>query len=185
MIRGDHSLIRTAEPDDGPFFQALYDPNYPRAALLTRTRDYIIPTLDEARQIFADEHKNVGEFYAVEDLEGRVRGFCALRSSQELRNTAFLADLTLLLIDLADYETLMAHEAYEWLHRIAFVERRLNKLTTHALENETAWREFLVARGFESDGAQREVLFTQGHWHNKESLALFRAARSSAQTDTE
>jgi len=173
MIRGTHAAIRTAEPDDAPQFQQLYHSATPRSALLTRLREVIIPTVDELEEVFVQSEKNSGPFYAIEDKEGTIRGFCSLRTASQMREAAFYAELVLLFLDDNDYGGALAREVYEWLHYWAFVERRMTKLIIHCLDCETALREWAVSVGFESDGVQREVLFTQGRWHNIEALTLF------------
>ncbi len=173
MIYGEHALIRTADPDDANAFQGLYDPSFPRAALLNRIREPIFPTLDDARALFKQKPEAGGSFYAIEDREGHVRGFCALRTTQELRDTAFLSEVIALFSDESDYDSEMASEVFAWLRQTAFGERRLNKLIAHAVASEAAFIAWLKNLGFESNGVQREVLFTGGQWHNMETFTLF------------
>lgn len=108
-----------------------------------------------------------------------VRGFCSLRTALQVRDATFYAELVLLLHDDADYGSPLAEEVYEWLHNSAFVERRFNKLIIHCLDGETVLRNWAVSKGFESNGVQREVLFTLGRWHNIEALSLFSTGHSN------
>lgn len=172
MIYGEHALIRTADSDDAPAFQALYDAEAPRTVLLSATREPMFPTREEIRELFRRKEA-ASTFYVVEDTEGRIRGFCGLRTSQELRDTAFISEVILLFIDRADYKLPIANEVFEWLKHTAFGVQRLNKLIGHALDTETALADWLKSVGFESNGVQREVLFTGGQWHNMETFSLF------------
>ena len=75
--------------------------------------------------------------------------------------------------DLADFDTPIAMEAFDYLRVKAFVNERLNKMVAHCLDHETELRAFLLKRGFVSEGVAREVVYSQGQWFNVESLALF------------
>lgn len=178
MIRGRHTVIRTAEPDDAPAFQALYWSGEPRSALLTRTREFLFPTIDEIREAFGPAaEKAGGGFHAVEDPEGRIRAFCALRGMQDVRDTAFYAELAILFCDPADAGTPVADEMLAWLLKRAFDEQRLNKVVVHALLGETELTAWYRANGFESNGVQRDVLFAGGAWHSMETFTRPNPAR--------
>ena len=172
MIYGEHALIRTADPDDAHAFQSLYDPDVPRSSLLSRTREPMFPTREEIRELFKRK-EDASTFYVVEDKEGRIRGFSALRTSQEQRDTAFLSEIILLFIDAEDYNSPIATEVFEWLKHAAFGKQRLNKLIAHTIDTEPALTAWLESVGFESNGIQREVLFTGGQWHNMQTFSLF------------
>ena len=178
MIHGEFGLIRSAEPDDAIAFQNLYDPTSPRSALLSRVREFMAPTRDEVRQLFKKRNEAGGVFYVIEDKEGIIRGFCSLRSTQELRDTAFLAEIVLLFHDYADYQSPLAQEVFDWMRESAFGEQRLNKLIAHGLEGEPALREWLRSVGFESCGIQRDVFHTAGKWQYLETFNLFNPDRS-------
>jgi len=172
MITGASAVIRTAEPDDGAFLKAYYDPETPRSCLMDQRRELVVPTVDEIREVLAKKEEGRSVFYAVEDLEGRVCGFCSLRGhSQEVGYSEFIV----ILMDDADFSAPLATEVCAFLVRKAFFEMRLNKVLTHALGCEKAYRDYLLRHGFQSDGVQREVVFTQGRWHDLECLTLFRS----------
>lgn len=173
MIRGEYAVIRVAEPDDANELMRVYDPARPRSSLLDRRREILIPTVDELRELLIQKDKLAGRLYTIEDPKGFVRGSCALRSAQP--EMAY-AELALILFDDEDYKTPLAKEALDFLLEKAFTERKLNKVLTQCLDSEGAYRDFLVRQGFTSDGVQREVLFTQGRWHDMETFSLFRAA---------
>ena len=171
MIFGEHCVIRAAEPEDAPTLKLVYNPANPRAATLDRRREPHQPTTDELRELLANKDiKLLGEYYAVEDKTGRVRGFCSLRAG---RQDVFFGEMLLMFLDEADLASPMAAEALAFLRDKAFVERRLTKIIVHCLDREGALRGFLVANGFRSDGVAREVLFSQGRWFNNETLSLF------------
>lgn len=170
MITGEHSVIRLAEPDDAYELKRLYDPQRPHSAMLDRRREIAQPSIDELREGLAKPEKRVGALYAIEDKEGVVRGFCSIRgASAELR----YAEMVMPLFEDSDYATPLADEAFAFLHRGAFVERRLNKVVAHCLDSEGAYRALLVRHGFASDGIQRQVLWSRGRWHDLETLTLF------------
>ncbi len=173
MITGAHSIIRTAEADDAAFLRRLYDPDRPRAALLDRRREPLTPTLDELREVLGGRTKGrqaPSEFLAVEDTTGSVVGFCTMRTSKQERN---YAQFVLMLFEEDAYDSPLAEETLAFLKFRAFQELKLNKATAHCLDCESGFRNLLVRNGFESDGVQREVLFTRGRWHNVESMTLF------------
>lgn len=180
MIYGTHAALRTAETDDAPAFHALYADLRPRAALLTRLREVVSPTVDEIAEVLVQADKSMGAFYVIEDREGVVRGFCALRSAQQARDATFYAELVLMFYRDDDFTSPMAEEVYEWLHRWAFIDRRYQKVMVHCIDGETALRDFLVAHGFACNGVQRDVLYTQGRWHNMEVFTLHAAEAAEA-----
>lgn len=173
MIAAQHSFIRTADPDDAAALEGLYRHGIPRAALLDRRRELLLPNFDELRELLATKEAQSGIFYAVEDDTGCIRGFCSLRSA--LQEVSY-AECVVLFAKDADYETPLAEDAFAFLTDRAFAKLRLNKLIAQCLDCETAYRAFLGARGFSSDGVQRDVLYTAGRWHALESLSLFRTA---------
>lgn len=171
-------MIRTAEPDDAPAFQALYWSGIPRSALLTRTREYLFPTIDEIREAFGPAaEKSGGGFHAVEDREGRIRAFCTLRGLHDVRDTAFYAEVAVLFADPAEAGSPLADEILAWLLKRAFDEQRLNKVIVHALLAETDLIAWYRANGFESNGVQRDILFAGGAWHSMETFTRLNPAR--------
>lgn len=169
MITGTYTVIRSADPDDARDLRRFYNPSRPRPALLDRRREVPIPTLDELRESLSQ--KEIGaDLYVVEDLTGTIRGYCTLRTaSAELR----YAEIMLLLHDDADYETPLAAEAMETMIQLGFQEKGLRKILAHTLEVDAAFHRILVARGFKSDGVQREILYFEGRFHDMETLSLF------------
>lgn len=171
MITCTHGVIRTAEPDDAWDMVRLYDPRTPRAALLGRNREMIVPTLDEVREILRPGEGRPQVFYAIEDREGIVRGYCGLRGG--MGDDALYGDVFLFMHDEADLAAPLAEEAWEWLRNKAFRQQLWRKAVAHVLDCEHAQREWALARGFESCGVQREVLHTGGRWVDTETLVLF------------
>jgi len=174
MIMGENTIIRTAEPDDARDMLRLYDPDRPRCALLNRHREPFWPTPDEVRELLAPRDNVPAIFFVIEDLEGIVRGYCALRMPAGLEN--FYGESLVLMHDDADYESPLATETMAWLRKRAFGDLRHRKLITHALDSETLYRAWLIAQGYESDGVQREVVYTQGRWQDCETLTLYNPA---------
>jgi RimJ/RimL family protein N-acetyltransferase len=173
MIRGRCSVIRTAEQDDAAALHAAYTKNGPLACLLDQRREILFPNLDEVRETLG-RRKELEQVpvYAVEDLDGIVRGFCSLRGvGREVSYSEFI----IMLIDAAKLETPLAGEAFEFLAGRAFRQMGLNKIVSHALDDERILREYLVRCGFRSDGIQREVVYTEGRYHNLEAFTLFAA----------
>jgi RimJ/RimL family protein N-acetyltransferase len=171
VIFGEHCVIRAAEPDDAPTLKRVYDLPKPRAAILDRRREPYQPTTDELRELLASKDlKLLGEYYAVEDKTGIIRGFCSLRAG---RHDVFFGEMLLMFLDEMDLTGPIAAEAFAFLRNKAFAERRLTKIVAHCLDGEEALRTFLVANGFRSDGVSREMLFTRGRWFNNETLSLF------------
>ncbi|HOZ45017.1 MAG TPA: GNAT family N-acetyltransferase [Candidatus Hydrogenedentes bacterium] len=176
MIRGEHSVTRTADQDDALALKRLYASGRPRSALLDRKREFLVPTVDEIRELLAKKDLQQGAFYAVEDMAGDVRGFCSLRGAHP--EVAY-AELVLLLIDEADYATPLADEVYAYLRRRAFDHMQLNKLIAQCLECERGYRDLLIRHGFESAGIQRDVHYTGGRWYYLESFELFSRHRDA------
>lgn len=178
MIFGEHCVIRAAEPNDAPALKRVYHPGKPRAATLDRRREPILPTTDELRELLGNKDvKLLGEYYAVEDATGEIRGFCCLRAG---RQDVFFGEMLLMFIEDADLGTGMAGETFAFLKHKAFMERRLNKIVAQCLDTETDLRVFLVQQGFQSDGVAREVLYTLGRWFDNETLSLFASQHEDA-----
>ncbi len=173
MIRGRCSVIRTAEPDDAVALHAAYTQNGPLACLLDPRREIFFPNLDEVRETLGRRKElEQAPLYAIEDLEGIVRGFCSLRGvGREMSYSEFM----IVLVDSDELASPLADEAFGFLAERAFGPMGLNKVVCHALDDESALRAFLAAHGFHSDGVQREVTYTGGRYHDLEAFSLFAA----------
>lgn len=172
MITGEHAVIRSAEPDDAFALWQLYDPAIPRAFLLGPSREIMIPTIDEVREMLGRRDIVLGTFFAIEDKTGEVCGCCVLRGS---KSESDYAEIVMVFGDDRLYESDLAEEVFQFILRTAFVEKRMNKLQSHCICTELAYRAFLAQRGFESDGVQRDMIYTKGRYYDLESLSLFRA----------
>jgi RimJ/RimL family protein N-acetyltransferase len=181
MITGEHIAIRMSDPDDADALYTLYTARQPRAALLDKRREPLMPARDELRETLARRENTRGLFYTLEDCEGRIRGFASLGGMLQETGTG---ELRLLLHETADHAAPLADEAVGLLLRRAFVRMRLSRLTAHCLEGEHALAGLLRRHGFLSEGVQRDVLYAGGRWHNMESLARL-APRSGAPADAE
>lgn len=171
MITGHHCVIRTADRDDARVLSRLYNGAVPRAAYLNRRREILLPTVDDLRETLAQQDRpNTSSLYIVEDLEGQLRGLCALNAGGI--ETAH-GEIFCLFVCEEDYVTPEGREALAFLCRQGFSEKRLNKMVAQCLETETGYRQALTAMGFESNGVQREVLHTQGRYFDLETLTLF------------
>lgn len=177
MIRGRCSVIRTAEPDDAAALHAAYSGHGPLACLLDQRREFLAPNLDEVRETLGRRKElELAPLYALEDLDGLVRGFCSLRGAgREMTYSEFM----IVLLDPEDLATPLADEAFDFLAERAFGPMGLNKLVCHALDDEGVLRAFLVRRGFRSDGVQREVVYTGGRYHDLEAFSLFAATATT------
>lgn len=171
MITASHAVIRTTDPDDAYQLIRLYDPSRPRATFLDRIREPVLPTLDELREGLARKDKEAGALYAVEQKQGEIRGLCGIRGIQD---EARYAELIIVLLSDEDYESALAEDVFAFLIKKAFDENKLNKVTAHCLDTEGALRRLLISKGFASNGFQRQVLYSQGKWHDLETLTLFR-----------
>ncbi|HRI87124.1 MAG TPA: GNAT family protein [Candidatus Hydrogenedentes bacterium] len=175
MISGKYTIIRSAEPDDAYAMWRLYDPSRPRSFLLGPSREVMIPTQDEMREMLARRDVIQGSFFAIEDRAGEVLGCCVLRGAKAESD---FAEVVVALTDESSYDSPVADEVYEFLKKLGFVDKKLNKLVAHCLCNETGYRAFLVRHGFTSDGIQREMVYTKGRYFDLESLSLFNNART-------
>ncbi len=170
MIQGLHTSIRTAELDDLGMLSQFYDPERPRSLYLDRRCEVYCPTKDELREMLTrpDVRASLG-FLVVEDAEGVIRGFCALRG---ITQEAALADMLLGFLAPLDFATPVAEETFAYLKRRVFTELRLEKLMARCLDFESEYRQFLMQQGFTSDGVQREVVYAMGAYHDLESFTL-------------
>ena len=171
MITSKHAQIRATEPDDAPALFALYDVRRPRAALLDQRREPLMPTLAELREMLGMKETVNNVFFTVEDRTGAIRGFCLLRGMNQ--ETGF-GEMSLLFHEAAILAQPLAEEALTFACTRGFERMRMNKMVSNCLDGETELRDFLLRHGFISDGVQRGVLFSQGRWHNLESLSLYR-----------
>ena len=170
MISGEHAVIRTADPDDAYALRCLYDASRPRFAMLDRRREMLAPTTADLREVLARKEEAGEALYSIEDKCGSIQGFCTLRGG---RKQPRFSELVLMLFSDEAYDSAVAEEVVEHLVWRAFVEEKMIKLIAHCVDYETGLRGLLIRKGFVSDGRQREVLFTQGHWHDIETLSLF------------
>lgn len=167
MIQGQYAVIRSADVDDAPALHALYDPAQPRAALLDPQRELFLIGEDDARELLAAKPAQMAPINAVEDSEGNVRGFCGFRGVDQ---EALYASWMLLYLDAADYEAPMTKEVVEYFLSDGFRRLHLRKIMAQCLDWEGAYRDALIRHGFESNGVQREVLYSQGRWHDMETF---------------
>jgi RimJ/RimL family protein N-acetyltransferase len=137
----------------------------------------MVPTVDELREVLARRDIVTGSFFVVEDQEGEVRGCGVLRAA---RIESEFAEVIVGLADDADYATPLADDVLGYLRRIALVDKKLNKVVTYCLLSEQPYRDLLVRHGFQSDGVQRQIMYTLGRYHDLESLSLFRAGAPAA-----
>ncbi|HPO15870.1 MAG TPA: GNAT family protein [Candidatus Hydrogenedentes bacterium] len=170
MISTDHTFIRAADPDDAAFLKHLYTPQMPHSSLLDVRRELLVPTVEELREMLGHKDAVRGAFHAIEDKTGMIRGFCGIRG---VNQEAGFAEIMLLFFEEGDYAGPMAGEALEFLCDLGFTRMRLGKVLAHCLDSETALRAFLVQKGFQSEGVQREVLYSQGRYLSLEALSLF------------
>ncbi len=169
VIVGDHSVIRTAERDDATMFARLFRLGCPLASLMDQKREYLIPTIDELRELLGGTKNMGGIFNAVEDLSGSVRGFCTVRSAP---GDMPFGQFALMMLDEEDYALPIMDDVMRYLAAEAFQRRGQNKVMVYRLDYEAKIRELYLANGFRSDGIQREVLYAGGRWHDLESLTL-------------
>lgn len=171
MIKGNYCVIRSAEQDDAPALWSQYDASKPRTFLLGPAREVVIPSQDELQEILGRRDTLAGIFFIIEDLEGRITGCAALRG---VMREAFHCEAVVAFADEMVYGSPMADEVMAFLKHLAFRERRLSKVSGHCLDCEAQYRQFLTRHGFESDGIQRDMVYTQGRYFDLESLSLYR-----------
>ena len=177
MIIGEHSVIRTGEPDDAYALMRLYDPGRPHSFLLGPHREVVVPTADELREVLARRDIVTGSFFVVDDKEGEVRGCAVMRAA---RIESEFAEVIVGLADDAEYGTPLADEALSYIRYLTLVEKKLNKIVANCLLTEQPYRDLLVRNGFQSDGVQRQIMYTLGRYHDLETLSLFRAGGPAA-----
>lgn len=168
MIIGEHTGIRTAEPDDADYLFRMVSTDAPCSFFLDHRRELAVPTRDELREMLSRKDMPAIALFAVEDLTGSIRGFVAIRG---VHPEAHYGDVGLLLGNDGDYAGVVGREALAFLKRMAFVQRNLNKVMAHCVDTETAYRALLAAGGFETSGIQREMVYTRGRWHDLETLS--------------
>lgn len=183
MVIGEHAVIRGAEPDDASALCAIYNAGQMRACLLNQQREFIAPTVDEISIMLAggpDGRPN--DLNTIEDRQGAIRGFCALRAAP---NEPLFGQLVVMACEESDYHEPVCDEAAHYLIEEAFLRRRLHKVLAQSLEHESAFAQFLVRHGFQSDGVQRQVVYSGGRWLDLESFTLFASAVASSHLSNE
>ncbi len=170
MITGEHTVIRSADPDDAAAMRALYATGRLRSSLLDGRMEPIAPNEDELREALASPEAMKGTFFAVEDRTGIVQGFCVLRGASK---DAAYGDFNVMLIDEANYEGPISKEIFDFAYARGFELLRLRKIIAHCLDGEEAFRAYLLRCGFVRNGVQRDVFYGHGRWHNLETYSLF------------
>ncbi len=173
MIALEHTLIRTADPDDAEFLLEVYRMERPKAALLDGRREPVLPSRDELAEMLGSKDVSRNQFFAVEDSDGRVRGFCGLRG---VSIEAVFCEIMALLIDPADHAGPVGRETVQFLLDRAFGRMHLDKVLGTCLDTEPELRALLADSGFVSGGVQRQVLYSGGAWHDIETMARSRTA---------
>jgi RimJ/RimL family protein N-acetyltransferase len=170
VITGEHTYIRTTDPDDAPALYQAYDARRPRASLLDRMREPLMPTAGELREMLGRKEAEQNALYTVEDKTGAIRGFCTLRSGNQ---EACFGELVLVFLEESTFGEAVAGETLAYLRKQAFERMRLNKIVAHCLDSETELRAFLLRQGFESNGKLRDVFYGQGGYQDIEALSLY------------
>jgi RimJ/RimL family protein N-acetyltransferase len=173
MIASEHTLIRTADPDDADFLLEVYRAERPRAALLDSRREPVLPNRDELAEMLGSKEAGRNQFFAVEDSVGHVRGFCGLRG---VSIEAVFCEVMVLLIDTADHAGPVGRETVQFLLDRAFGRMHLDKVLGTCLDSEPELRALLADSGFASGGVQRQVLYSGGVWHDIETMTRLRTA---------
>jgi RimJ/RimL family protein N-acetyltransferase len=181
VVRGKHGVIRSAGPDDAAFLRQLYRPDRPIAGLLDDKREVAVPTWDELREALGTntQTRQANWLNAVEDLNGDVRGFCALRASPLEQYYGLIIGMFL---DEDDFDSPLAEEAGAFLVMEAFQRKRLHKVVAYSLEHEAGFRRWLLRIGFTPDGRQRDVLWAAGRWFGLDAFSLFNGQGRAAAT---
>jgi RimJ/RimL family protein N-acetyltransferase len=172
MIASEHTLIRTADPDDADFLLEVYRTGRPKAALLDPRREPVLPNRDELAEMLGSKDAGRNQFFAVEDRAGCVRGFCGLRG---VSIEAVFSEIMVLLIDEADHAGPIGRETVQFLLDRAFGRMHLDKVLGTCLDSEPELRALLAGSGFVSEGIQRQVLYSGGDWHDIETMTRLRA----------
>ena len=169
MIKGAHSLVRSADPDDADALKSVYDDQAPRSSLLDQRRELNPPTRDELREVMSQKEMGKAVFYTVENTEGEICGFCCLRGPNP---DAQFSEFVVIFLEDSTFATPIADEVFDFLSRLAFDRLHNRKVVAHCLDSEVAYRKFLTTHGFKSAGVQRDVVYSQGRWFNLEALTL-------------
>ncbi len=167
MTPFEHTLIRTADPDDADFLLEVYSAGRPRAALLDPRREPVFPSRDELAEMLGSKDAGRNQFFAVEDRAGCVRGFCGLRG---VSIEAVFCEVMVLLIHEADHAGPIGRETVQFLLDRAFGRMHLEKVLGTCLDSEPELRALLAGSGFASGGVQRQVLYSGGDWHDIETM---------------
>jgi hypothetical protein len=170
MITGEHFVLRSADPDDARALLPLYDYSYPRSGLLDSRMELYRPTLDEFRLVLTQQDIKFGMTYTLENSVGQIRGLGTFRGFDY---DAGYSEFYIMLHDTDDYDSPLALEVYAYMRDRSFGRSRLNKIVTRCLDNETAYRDFVLSQGFESSGVQRDVFASRDGWSNQETFTLF------------
>ncbi len=170
MITGAHTVIRLAERDDAPRLLEAYRGPVVRATLLDQRREPVQPTRDELEETLGAKEATRGLFYAVEDREGRVLGFCGLRG---VNQEALFAEGMLLFTDAEAEAGPAGDEAAAFLLDQALSRLHLAKMMTTALDSETGLAVLLARNGFVCEGAQRQAVYSGGRWHDLQTWTRF------------
>lgn len=173
MIKGMYSHIRYSEPDDARFLQRLYLEGPPRAALLDVRRERPMPTLRDIHDMLSQKDATRGLLFSVEDLEGRLTGWCGLRG---VNPEGRFAELVLIFAEAHDYSGACADEVLAYLLGRAFDHYGLAKVIVTCLDTETSLKQLLQRHDFAHRGTQRHVFFGRGFWHDLETWSLAASA---------
>lgn len=170
MIETDHGYIRSADLDDAAAFSEFSDPAEPRALIMDMRREVMTPTRMEVIEMLRSKEAKKGVFYAIEDKRGIVRGFGVLKpASLDTQTTEVMIGF----LDREDYKGPLAAEALHFLAKLAFVDRHWRKMIAQIVDTEPEYEEFLRAQGCEFNGAQRNVVYTQGDYHDLLTFTLY------------
>jgi len=70
------------------------------------------------------------------------------------------------------FQSTLADSVMHFVFERSFEKSQRKRIYASLLSCETCFRDFLIRHGFESNGVQREVIYTGGNWLNLESLSL-------------
>ena len=171
MVAGEHTVIRTAERDDARFLRGAYLGDVLRASLLDPRKEPVQPTRDELEELLGSRETARGLFYAVEDRQGNVAGFCGLRG---VNHEAMFAEVFFLFLSPEMEAGAGGDEAVRFVLGQAFDRLHLAKVTILALDSETGLGALLARSGFVCEGAQRQAVYARGGWRDVQTWTCFR-----------
>ena len=167
ILKGKKVILRPVEFEDIEFIRSLINDPW----MEERIVGWALPISRKDQEQWYASFRNTKEQirYIIEIEKEGVVGFCGLKDIDYKNGVATSAGIRVK----KDIQSKgVATDAYLTLFKYAFLELRLHRINTSALEENTRSLHVMEKVGCKREGLKREEIFKNGEYHNVVTLGI-------------